>query len=137
MRREGRSRLTPYEALVHYLRLAQPWVDPFVAAIGPGLAFPDRRDLLQSVDEPAAGFKSLVAVRAAHGDDHADLAQVEAADPVDDGGLDDRPPFACFLLELGQLLQRHLGIGLVIERERLPITCDLADRSQKRADGAG
>ena len=32
---------------------------------------------------------------AAHGDDHADLAQVEVADPVDDGGLDDRPALAC------------------------------------------
>src|SRR5208337_1399700 len=109
MRREGRSRLTPHAALVHWLRLPQPRVDPFVAAVGPGLAFPDRRDLLQSVDEPAAGFKSLVAVGTAHGDDHADLAQVEVADPMDDGDLDDWPALACFLLELGQLLHRHFG----------------------------
>ena len=68
-----------------HLRLAQPRVDPFVAAVGPGLAFPDRGDLLQSVDQPATRLKRFVAVRAAHGDHHADLAQVKMADPVDDG----------------------------------------------------
>ena len=123
-----------YLPVADYLGPGQPRVDPFLAAVGPGLAFPDRRNLLERVDEPAAGFKSLAAVWAAHGDDHADFAQVEMANSVDDGDIDDRPSLTSFLLDLGQLFHSHFGIGLIIERERLPIACQLADRTQKRTD---
>ena len=77
-------------------------MNPLLGAVGPGFALPDGHDFLQGVDQPAAGFEGLVAVRAAHGDDDADLAEVEMADPMDDGEVDDRPPRAGLLLELGQ-----------------------------------
>ena len=73
-------------------------------------------------------------MRAAHGDHHADLAQVEVADAVDQRELDDRPAAAGLGLELGQLLQGHLGVRFIVEDSRPAVAGQLADRPQERAD---
>src|SRR5262245_50570555 len=90
-------------------------MDPLLAPVLPVLLFPDGYELLERVDEPAAGLEGLLAMGAAHRYDDADLTQFELSDPVDQGQLDDRPAPARFRLELGQLLEGHLGIGLIGE----------------------
>src|SRR4051812_11115338 len=64
-------------------------VDPFLGAIRPVFLLPDRDDLFQRVDQPAAGLERLLAMGTAHGDDDAHVAQVQMPDAVDQGQLDD------------------------------------------------
>ena len=73
-------------------------MDPLLRPVGPDFLLPDRNDLLEGVDQPAAGLEGLVAMRAAHGDRDTDLAQVEVADAMHHHQFDDRPAPASFRL---------------------------------------
>ena len=66
-------------------------MDPLFGAVGPEFLLPDRDDLLEGIDQPAAGLESLVAVGATDGDHDADFPQVQMAHAVDECDVDDRP----------------------------------------------
>ncbi len=87
-----------------------------------------------SISQRHASNESLT-VRAAHGDDHAHFAQIEVSHAMDERQLDHRPASPCLFLELGHLLERHLGVGFIGQRDRATVAGDLADGSQKRANG--
>ena len=89
-----------------------------VGAVGPVLLLPDRHQFLEPVDRVAAGLERLGAVRAAHGHGHADLADVQLAQAMDQDDVADRPAAARVGLDLGQLLLGHAGVGLVVEGDR-------------------
>ena len=65
-----------------------------VAAVGPVLFLPDRHEFLEPVDGVAARLERLGAVRTADGHGDADLADVEAAEAMDQHHLADRPALA-------------------------------------------
>src|SRR5688572_5570920 len=73
-------------------------VDPLGRAVGPVFFFPDRHDDFERVDQEAAGFEGVVAVRGADGDGDADVAELEMPQPVHDCDVHDRPALARLLL---------------------------------------
>ncbi len=66
-------------------------------------------------------------MRATDRDDDAHFSQVEVADAMDERNLEDRPARTRLGLELRHLGERHLGIGLVIERGGPAVAGHLAD----------
>ena len=115
-------------------RRLEAGMDPLLGPVGPDLFLPDRDDFLEGVDQPAARLERLLAVRAAHGDNHADVSEVEMTDAVDQRHVDDRPAAAGFGLQLGHFLLGHAGIRLVLERRGPALTRQLAHRPEERAN---
>src|SRR5437660_706775 len=56
---------------------------PFTAAVRPVLFLPDGHPFLESFDDVATGLKGIGAMRAADGNRHADVADVQPAQAVD------------------------------------------------------
>src|SRR5262249_16486879 len=109
---------------------------PLLGPVGPVLLLPDRHDVLECIDEPAAGFECLVAVGTTDCDHDTDIPQVEMADSVNHGRLDYGPAAPGLSFEFGQLLSGHLGVGLVVEGQSTSIARQLADRTEERTYGA-
>src|SRR6266850_7798374 len=80
------------------------------------LLLPDRHRLLQRVDGEAARVEGHRAMGRGHRDHHARLADLEAADAVQEGDPRDRGPAAPDgRADLAHLGQRHGAVGLVVE----------------------
>src|SRR5262249_58982266 len=62
---------------------------PGLAAVGPDVLLPDWHIDLERVDQPAAGIKGDCAVAGGDGDGDRDLAQLQAAEAVGDGRVED------------------------------------------------
>src|SRR5882672_1627451 len=78
------------------------------------LLLPHRDGALEGVDRVAARLEGLAAVRGRHGDEHRRLADLEAADAMQDGhALDLRPARADGLADLAQLGLGHRSVGFV------------------------
>ncbi len=94
----------PFGAPVSALRTSaacQSRMGPFFRSVCPAFLFPDRDNFLERVNQPAARFKGIVPMRAAHRDDNADFAKLEVPEPMNNRQLDDRPAAAGLFLELG------------------------------------
>src|SRR5581483_3557927 len=76
---------------------------------------PDRRDLLELIDAPAAGGERIGAMLGAHDDQHDVLADLNRAGPMEDERLDDVEVLQRPLADLPELLLRHAFV--VLERD--------------------
>src|SRR5207302_5528307 len=104
--------------------------------VRPVLLFPDRHDFFEPVDGVATGFKRLSAMRTAYHDGHADVAQLEPAEPMDKHDVSYRPAGSCLSLDLRQLLLGHSGIGLIVKRNGAAALGHLANGPEKHQNGA-
>src|SRR4029079_13268683 len=66
-------------------------VYPFLGAVGPLFAFPDRHVVLERIDQPLAGFERVAAVRRADGDRDAGLRRRHTADAMGNIAFYHRP----------------------------------------------
>ena len=97
---------------------------------------PDRHRGLQLVDQRAAGVEGLGPVRARHGDDHGQIADLQVSDPVHRG---DRRDTELGRDMLGDPAQLGLGGGMraVGKGADLLVVVFVPDRAGKDDDAAG
>src|SRR5580700_6427336 len=77
--------------------------------------FPDGDGGFQSVDDVAAGFECLGAVRGGDDDDDAGLSDFEATKAVGDRDVFDAPALCGFCYDEANLLLGHFGVDIVFK----------------------
>ena len=87
-------------------------------AVDKGLLLPDGHGLLERVDQPAAGLEGLRAMRRGDHDQHAGLADLQAAEAVNDRDVAHAEAGDGLVRQLLHLLGGHLFVGFVVEMER-------------------
>src|SRR5262245_29699110 len=110
-------------------------MDPLRGPIRPMLLLPDRHELLEPIDGMAAGVERLMPMRATDGHRDADVADFQVAQTMLEDDLADGPARARVLFDLVHLLDRHLGIGVIVEGQGRALACQIAHRAEKRDDG--
>jgi hypothetical protein len=88
--------------------------DPYLASLVV-LLLPDWRTEFELVDREVAGLDGIPAMRTRDGDRNANLTDGNDAGAVDDGNRDHLPALADTGLDLGELGNCHIRVGLVLE----------------------
>src|SRR5258708_28006002 len=88
-------------------------------SVNKGFLFPDGHGFLEGVDEPAAGFVGMAAMRRGHDDEYAGFADLQAAETVNDRDVAHAEAGESFARKLVHLPGGHLFVGFVVEIERL------------------
>ena len=101
------------------------------------LFFPDWHDFLKCVNQESSGFESLDPVRTTDGHGNTDVTQFEMSEPVDDSTSRDGPLGTSVLDKFLQLRRCHLGIRIVVERQRASSIREFSDCAQEQHDGTG
>src|SRR6185437_12170558 len=106
------------------------------SAIRGELFFPDRHGALQRVDRVAAGVERGGAVRRAHGDQHARLANVEPPQSVNDGHAAHGKPRMDCRRDLSHFGDSHGFVSLVLQIQRTPPFEIVTDKTVKDCERA-
>src|SRR5262249_21025399 len=110
-------------------------MDPGRFPIRPVLLFPDRGLRFQLIDGMATGGKRLVAMRAAHGYGHADVADTQMTQPVNQSDFADRPAAAHLRLDVGHLSLGHSLIRFIFQGQGPAAISYFPNRSHEKNDG--
>src|SRR5215471_16784743 len=95
------------------------------------LLLPDGDGLLKSINQPAAGVKSLAAMGRAHHHQHAGLANLQPAQTVYDPDVANREFLQRRLRQFFHLVDGHGIVSLIVEVQRCSSASVVADNAFK------